>query len=206
MPASIREEIVRDWISLSFAHGVGPALFYQLIKRFGSPTAVLNGPGLVAREIDGPKPGWLAELSDPGRLRHRAERELSALDRIGGRALIRDDEEYPELLRHIGQPPPVVYLHGDGRLLEMNSVAIVGSRAATSSGRRVCRTIARDLAKSGVCVVSGLALGIDSEAHSIALETVGATVGVLGCGLDLVYPRGNRHLYERIRESGLLIS
>ena len=206
MPASTSVETIRDWIGLSFVHGAGPALFYHLINRFGSPTEVLNAPGSVAKEIRGLRSGYLAELSDTGRLRRRAERELSELDKIGARALIRDESDYPELLKHIGQPPPVIYVRGRRSLLNMTSVAIVGSRAATSYGRRVSRTIARDLAWSGLCVVSGLALGIDAEAHAGALDAEGATTGVLGCGLDVVYPRGNQRLFERIKEFGLLIS
>ena len=206
MPASTSVETIRDWIGLSFVHGAGPALFYHLINRFGSPTEVLNAPGSVAKEIRGLRTGYLAELSDAGRLRRRAERELSALDKIGARALIRDQSDYPELLKHIGQPPPVIYVRGRRALLNMTSVAIVGSRAATSYGRRVSRTIARDLAWSGLCVVSGLALGIDAEAHAGALDAEGATIGVLGCGLDVVYPRANQRLFERLKEFGLLIS
>lgn len=206
MPASTSVETIRDWIGLSFVHGAGPALFYNLINRFGSPTEVLNAPGSVTKEIGSLRSGYLAELSDTGRLRRRAERELSELDKIGARALIRDESDYPELLKHIGQPPPVIYVRGRRSLLNMTSVAIVGSRAATSYGRRVSRTIARDLAWSGLCVVSGLALGIDAEAHAGALDGEGATTGVLGCGLDVVYPRGNQRLFERIKEFGLLIS
>ncbi len=206
MPASANVETIRDWIGLSLVHGVGPNLFYHLVNRFGSPTEVLNAPGSVAKEIRGLRSGYLAELSDTGRLRRKAERELSELERIGARALLRDESEYPELLKHIGQPPPVVYVHGRRSLLHMDSVAIVGSRAATSYGRRVSRTIARDLALSGHCVVSGLALGIDAEAHAGALDADGATIGVLGCGLDVVYPRGNQRLFELLKESGLLIS
>jgi len=206
VPASTSVETIRDWIGLSFVHGAGPALFYNLINRFGSPTEVLNAPGSVTKEIGSLRSGYLAELSDTGRLRRRAERELSELDKIGARALIRDESDYPELLKHIGQPPPVIYVRGRRSLLNMTSVAIVGSRAATSYGRRVSRTIARDLAWSGLCVVSGLALGIDAEAHAGALDGEGATTGVLGCGLDVVYPRGNQRLFERIKEFGLLIS
>ena len=128
MPASSSVEIIRDWISLSLVYGVGPTLFYQLVNRFGSPGAVLDNPGLAAKAFGvGSKPGWLAELTEAGRLRQRADRELLALDKIGARALIRSDPDYPELLRHIGQPPPVIYLHGDRRLLDMASVAIVES-------------------------------------------------------------------------------
>ncbi len=206
MPSSTKVETVRDWIGLSLVHGIGPALFYQLIGRFGSPTEVLNGAAQAVKELGSPRPGYLEELKDVGQLRQRAERELEALKKIGGRALIRDKPGYPELLHHIGLPPPVIYLQGDSTLLEMTSVAVVGSRAATSYGRRVSRTIARDLALAGLCVVSGLALGIDATAHSGALDAAGATIGVLGCGLDVVYPRGNRRLYEQLRASGLLIS
>lgn len=206
MTASINVETIRDWVGLSFVHGVGPALFYELVNRFGSPTNVLNAPGAVAKEAGRLRSGSLAEIADANRLRRRADRELSKLEKIGARALIRDQSEYPELLKHIGLPPPVLYLSGRSSLLNLSSVAIVGSRAATSYGRRLSRAIARDLALCGICVVSGLASGIDAEAHAGALEEDGGTVGVLGCGLDVVYPRGNRHLYERINKSGLLIS
>lgn len=199
-------ENIRDWIGLNLVHGIGPALFYRLVSRFGSPTEALNRAALVVKEIDSQRYGSLEELGDAGQLRQRAERELKTLEKVGGRALIRDDPDYPELLSHIGQPPPVIYLHGNSALLEMTSVAVVGSRAATSYGRRVGRTLARDLSLAGVCVVSGLALGIDAAAHSGALDADGATIGVLGCGLDVVYPRGNSYLYERLRASGLLIS
>lgn len=199
-------ETIRDWIGLSLVRGVGPALFFQLISRFGSPTEVLNRAAPVIKAMDSPRFGSLEELSNSGQLRQRAERELEALEKVGGRALIRDDPDYPELLGHIGQPPPVIYLYGNSALLEMTSVAIVGSRAATSYGRRVSLTIARDLATQGVCVVSGLALGIDAAAHGGALDADGATIGVLGCGLDVVYPRGNSRLHDRLGASGLLIS
>jgi DNA processing protein len=206
VPPSIKVETVRDWIGLSLVHGLGPVHFHQLIDRFGSPTRVLNGAALALKELGGPRSGYFEELNDAGRLRQRADRELQALGKIGGRALIYDEPDYPDLLRHTGQPPPVVYLCGNSALLEMASVAMVGSRAATSYGRRVGWTIARDLAGAGMCVVSGLALGIDAAAHRGALDADGATIGVLGCGLDVVYPRGNRHLYEGLRRSGLLLS
>ena len=199
-------ETIRDWIGLSLVYGVGPALFYQLIGRFGSPTEVLNRAAWVFKEMGGRCAGSLEELCDAGQLRKRAEREIAALNKIGGRALIRIDPDYPELLGHIGQPPPVIYLYGNSALLAMTSVAIVGSRAATSYGLRVGQIISRELATSGLCVVSGMAMGIDAAAHSGALEADGATIGVLGCGLDVVYPRGNKRLFDRLRTSGLLIS
>lgn len=188
------------------AHGIGPASFFALIRRFGSPTRVLNAPVSELRKIAGLKPQFLAELLKADRLRERADDELTAVAKVGGRILVRDDADYPGLLSHINQAPPVIYTLGNTDVLRMPSVAMVGSRAATSYGRRVARRIAGDLAGWGVCVVSGLALGIDGQAHGGAIDAGGATVAVLGCGLDVVYPRSNRGLYEQIRADGLLVS
>ncbi len=206
MSALINTDIIRDWVGLSCAHGVGPSSFFALVRRFGSPTRVLEASRSELKEKSGLKPRELVELHKADLLRERADKELAAIKKIGARVLIRDDPDYPELLGLINHPPPVLYTLGNSRMLNKNCVAIVGSRAATSYGRRVSRKIARDLASSGVCVVSGLALGIDGEAHGGALSVQGATVGVLGCGIDVVYPRSHRHLYEQIRIQGLLVS
>lgn len=206
MSSSITTEIIRDWIGLSFVRGVGPSLFYKLVARFGSPTEVLDYAGAIRAETGGSGIDQLAELECPGRLREKANKELKSLMKVGGRVLIMKDPDYPELLRQTGQPPPLIYTLGNVTLLHRKPVAIVGSRAATSYGRRVSRKIARDLASSGVCVVSGLALGIDAEAHAGALSAAGATAAVLGCGLDVVYPRGHRHLYDQIARYGVLVS
>lgn len=202
----IPTEIIRDWIGLSLVHGLGSSSFYHLLSRFGSPTEVLQHGRAIRSEISASGNGRLAELENPDRIRKKADQELRALGKIGGRALIREDQEYPELLRQTGQPPPIIYTRGKVELLDQNPVAIVGSRAASSYGRRVSRRLARDLARSGICVVSGLALGIDAHAHTGALDGVGATAAVLGCGLDVRYPRSNRYLYEQIAGHGVLVS
>jgi len=139
-------------------------------------------------------------------VRRRGEQELERLTGLGAQAICLEDQEYPSLLRQINGPPPVLYVQGRSELLESCCVAIVGSRAATSYGHRIASLLARDLAAQGVTVVSGLALGIDSCAHAGALAISGATVGVLGCGLDVVYPQQNSNLYEQIRGSGLLVT
>jgi DNA processing protein len=204
--ASENTDQLRDWVGLSMAHGVGPASFFALVRRFGSPTRVLDAPVSALRKYTALKAGTVAELADPERLRRRADDELVAIARVGGRILIHGHDDYPEGLGHISQPPPVVYILGKQEVLQLECVAMVGSRAATSYGRRVARRIAADLAALGVCVVSGLALGIDGEAHGGALGVGGSTAAVLGCGLDVVYPRTNRRLYEQIRAEGLLVS
>ncbi|WP_127580585.1 DNA-processing protein DprA [Paenibacillus koleovorans] len=118
------------------------------------------------------------------------------------------DEAYPVWLRHTSQPPWVLYASGDLSLLRRVSVAVVGTRTPTAYGKRVAHELSRDLADAGVTVVSGLARGIDSEAHRGALQSAGggSTIGVLGCALDTVYPPENRELYARIGKAGLLLS
>lgn len=113
---------------------------------------------------------------------------------------------YPASLGHLHAPPPVLYLRGPGELPTERVVAVVGTRSSTSYGRRVTRDLAAGLAAAGCTVVSGMARGIDGAAHRAALDAGGATVGILGTGLDHTYPRSNRLLYSRMREAGLLAS
>ena len=115
---------------------------------------------------------------------------------------------YPPLLRAIPDPPPVLWVRGEAspELLAQPSVAIVGARACSSYGRAVARTLGRELAAAGLVVVSGMARGIDSEAHRGALDAGGVTVAVLGCGIDRDYPAAHRELASRIVEKGLIVS
>jgi len=114
------------------------------------------------------------------------------------------DEDYPGLLRNAPDPPPALYL--DGAIPDAPSVALVGSRKASSTGIETANKLGCALAERGVCVVSGLALGVDAAAHQGAVDAGGLTVGVLGCGIDVVYPRSNRALFDSVRRHGALVS
>jgi DNA processing protein len=114
------------------------------------------------------------------------------------------DDGYPAMLRNIPDPPPALYV--DGVVPEVASVALVGSRKASATGIETARKLGSALADRGVCVVSGLALGVDSAAHEGAVDAGGRTVGVLGCGIDIVYPRTNRALFGSVRRHGALVS
>ena len=192
-------------VALSFAKGLGAKGYWRLTEVFGSPEEVLKFPpaelqfrtGLQTRQVEGILPKILLE---------QASFELEKLSSHHIKAFIPADPEYSALLKEIPDPPPVIYAQGDFSLLNTISVAVVGSRASTSYGRRVATTISRDLAVAGVSVVSGLALGIDAQAHEGALAGGGKTIAVLGCGLDVVYPWQNRKLYEKIKIDGLLVS
>lgn len=117
-----------------------------------------------------------------------------------------DREQYPELLRKISSPPETLYCIGELSCLSERCVAVVGSRKATPYGRNVAFRLGKRLAESGVTVVSGMAEGIDAEAHRGALEAGGRTIAVLGCGPDICYPKTNRELKDRIEREGLIIS
>jgi DNA processing protein len=124
------------------------------------------------------------------------------------RSIRRGRTEYPPLLRAIPDPPPTLWLRGDAptELLARPAVAIVGARACSSYGRSVARSLGRELAAAGLVIVSGMARGIDGEAHRGALDGGGITVAVLGCGIDRDYPAAHRALAGRIVERGLIVS
>jgi DNA processing protein len=134
--------------------------------------------------------------------------ELDRLHALGLRFLGRSDPGFPPLLRAIHDPPPGLFLRGNAEaaLLALPAVAIVGARACSAYGRQIARSVSRELASAGLVVVSGLARGVDAEAHRGALDAGGSTVAVLGCGIDRDYPAANRELARQIAASGLVVS
>jgi DNA processing protein len=140
--------------------------------------------------------------------RFDARAELERLAALGFRFLARSDDAYPPLLRAIHDPPPGLFLRGpvEAELLARPAVAVVGARACSAYGRQVARGLGRDLAAAGLVVVSGLARGVDAEAHRGALESAGVTVAVLGCGIDRDYPAAHRELARQVAEAGLVVS
>lgn len=135
-----------------------------------------------------------------------ARQSLAAAKQLGLLVVPWFDTSYPELLRQIPDPPIVLWLQGEPAWLSKPAVAIVGSRRATPAGMVAARTLGRQLAESGLVVVSGLARGVDGAAHEGALTAPGATVAVLGCGVDVIYPREHATLAKQIAASGVLAS
>jgi DNA processing protein len=130
------------------------------------------------------------------------EKEWQELEKLGVRIILEKDENYPPLLKEIPQPPLGIYLMGAPIPKTKPAIAIVGTRKASPSGKEIAEKFARQLAESGLVIVSGLALGIDAAAHEGALKTGKQTIAVLGNGLDNFYPRQNEHLAKRILSSG----
>jgi DNA processing protein len=151
-----------------------------------------------------PRDGRFADF----RRRFDAAAYVESLGRAGVRWVPRSDGAFPTLLGSIHDPPPGLFVRGGGEpgLLGRPSIAIVGARACSAYGAGVARTLARELAAAGLVVVSGLARGIDGEAHRGALEADGLTVAVLGCGIDRAYPAAHRELARRICERGLVVA
>ena len=197
---------ILDWVSLSLVPGLGVTGLRRLVDWFDDPTGVLQASAKERTQVVGIRSEALAGLSDANAVRSRGEKELARLAGLGAHAICLEDQHYPSLLRQTHSPPSVLYVQGQIELLGTCCVALVGSRAATSYGRRIASTLARDLAAREVTVVSGLALGVDACAHGGALSVSGATIAVLGCGLDVVYPQQNSGLYEQIRNHGLLVT
>lgn len=193
-----------SWIALRAADGVGPVLFRRLLERFETPDRVLSASASALVSVRGVTDGVAAAIQGSA-CRKFAEEECRRLAGANVRLLTFLDAEYPRRLFEIGDPPPFVYLRGAVPVWEP-AVAVVGSRRASREGMKAAEHLSEQLASLGVRVVSGLARGIDTAAHRGALKGGGATIAVLGCGVDVPYPPENRELAERIAGSGCIIS
>lgn len=166
------------------------------LRAAGSALAILTEPGLYAAQLQEKGLALLRHaLADEARLLGGLAKKKMAL-------VLREDAQYPPLLRQIAHPPHLLYVYGETDLTDRFPVAVVGTRRASAYGLTHTREIAAELAQTGVCVVSGLALGIDAAAHTGALDGGGRTVAVLGSALDKPYPQENDPLMRRILESG----
>ena len=166
------------------------------LRAAGSALAILAEPGLYAAQLQEKGLALLRHaLADEARLLGGLAKKKMAL-------VLREDAQYPPLLRQIAHPPHLLYVYGETDLTDRFPVAVVGTRRASAYGLTHTREIAAELAQTGVCVVSGLALGIDAAAHTGALDGGGRTVAVLGGALDKPYPQENEPLMRRILESG----
>lgn len=198
VPPTSRSRTERlTWLRLIRSENVGPITFRRLVERFGTPARALEALPELAR-----RGGAAAQLRICSAA--HAEREMAAVEAAGGRLLTLGEPGYPPLLAHVEDAPPVISLLGHAHLLTKKAVGIVGARNASANGRRFARELARDIGDAGLLVVSGMARGIDAAAHEGALAT--GTVAALAGGIDVVYPKENQALYERLVAEGAVIS
>ena len=191
------------WVALHQTLGLGNAAFCQLLTKFGSPAAIYNASISQLREIIDED---TARKVNAGIDIDAIAPTLDWLKKDNAHIVTLADANYPKLLLEISNPPAVLYAIGNLYWLNQPSIAVVGSRNATPQGEKNAEEFSASLCNSGLCVVSGMALGIDGAAHRGALKSNGATIAVVGTGLDIVYPARHRELAHKIAERGLIIS
>jgi DNA processing protein len=184
--------------------GIGPVVYRDLLRAFGSPAAVLDS-GLQALTCAGVRPE-LARAIRAFADWAIVDEQLERLARCGARLITWDDSTYPANLRQIHDPPPFLFVLGELQAGDRLAVAIVGSRGVSAYGRRIARELAVGLVRQGVVVVSGLARGTDAEAHWSVLRAGGRTIAVLGSGIDVVYPSEHHALARAIAKQGAVVS
>ncbi|MDD5724293.1 MAG: DNA-processing protein DprA, partial [Syntrophales bacterium] len=192
------------WLALKFVDTVGNVGFNSLVKTFGSPRAVFEASAAAIQNIPRITQKTARNIRDFNDW-PRVEREMESADRLGVSLITSDSPLYPRLLLNIYDFPPILYVKGTLSARDI-TLAVVGSRMASTYGRFTTERLCRELAMGGVTIVSGMARGIDSAAHTGALAGRGRTIAVLGSGIDVVYPPENRNLFEKIAESGAVIT
>ncbi|MEL6858402.1 MAG: DNA-processing protein DprA [Pseudomonadota bacterium] len=183
-----------DWLQLARTPRIGPVTFFQLLARYGSASKAIDALPSLRSGRSKLKIAARAEI----------EREWQALSDFGANVVCACEDTYPSLLKQFAPPPPVLTMIGRPPLAQKRCVAIVGARQASAAGRKIGRDIAAALSAADFTIVSGLARGIDGEAHAASLN--GGTIAVLGGGIDHIYPPQHTRLYGAIRDTGLLIS
>lgn len=192
------------WIGLKAVPGIGNVTFRRLLERFESPQAALSASKEDLAAVRGVSSAVIEAIRLNAWQRF-AEEECRRLKSACVKLVTFTSVDYPKSLFEITDPPPFIYLKG--RLVcNGPAIAIVGSRKATSYGLMTTARLAEGLAQNGIIVVSGMARGVDTAAHKGALLGGGGTIGVLGCGVDKIYPPENRKLFEEMVEKGALIS
>lgn len=194
----------RYLVGLSQLPGIGPARLARLLERFKEPERAWRATPdeLRATGIDEKALALLLER----RREIDLAREMAQLDRLGVRLVTTFDAEYPPRLKEIAVAPALLYVLGDLRVEDAQSIGVVGTRGPTVYGKELATRMVPQLVGAGLTIVSGLARGIDTIAHTATLRAGGRTIAVLGCGIDVVYPAENRTLYRRIAEHGAIVT
>lgn len=195
---------LRDWLTLLHAAAWSDDNLHPLLEGFDSPRSLISAAagGRLGRARLSPKA--LECLRQPDL--KEIDRELQWLEGQGRHLAVLTDERYPTLLKQIPAPPLALFVSGDPTLLSAPQLAMVGSRRATPDGRADANHFSGELAQRGIVVTSGMAAGIDTEAHKGVLAQGGKTIAVLGGGLNCIYPRANLRLADKIRADGALVS
>ncbi len=203
MQTKLEVDEAASWVALSQIQGLGNTSLYQLLAKFGSPDAVFSASQSQLREVVSNN---LARKINTNIDSEVIQPTLDWLKKDNAYIITLADSHYPQQLLETSNPPAILYALGNLHWLNHPSIAMVGSRHATPQGEKNAEYFAQNLADQGLCIVSGLALGIDGASHRGAIKSNGATIAVVGTGLDIVYPARHRDLAHQIAKRGLIIS
>ena len=201
------------WYWLTDVKGIGPVISKRLLDSFQSPIHIFRATAEEITEMSGIRKNIASNIirakENINRYRHLAEGQIKIADLVGGRIITSNDSYYTSFYsKHEGERalPALIHVLGNGAMPNTGCYAIVGTRRPSADGSNKASELAANLAKQGITIVSGLALGIDAQAHRGTLDAGGTTIAILGCGADIQYPNANSDLYTRILEKGLIIS
>jgi len=200
------EDVTKYWMALNSVRNAGPKTIQVLVRRFGSPEKVLSAPAIEIARLPRMNLLLAGRIAGVGKDLGKFEKLIARMAEAGIDVLCPDSYEYPQLLRSIDAPPPVLYKRGTLPASGKPTVAIVGTRFPTSDGAEAAEKIATGLADRGFVIVSGLAKGVDTAAHKGAIKAGGTTLAVLGSGLKMVYPQENNQLVDSICINGAVLS
>jgi DNA processing protein len=201
---ALTQEEILHWLALRMVPGLGTVTTTRLLNQLKSPQAIFRA-STSELEAAGISPAQARNISSGCSFDDAVDQQQKMLN-FGARLITYHDTAYPKQLREIFDPPLLLFAAGNPELLNTHSIGVVGTRRPTPYGLAAAERLSADLAKAGLTITSGMAQGIDTVAHQAALRENGATLAVLGCGVDVLYPSSNRKLYGDLRQKGLIIS
>ena len=198
-------EEIQHQIALLEVEGIGATIARQLLDHFGSAKEIFNQPNNILHSLKTVGPQLISAKSDKG-LFMDAEKEITYCDRNSIQILSVSNDNYPRRLKQCSDAPIILYHKGNGALNRPKVISIVGTRAATSYGKEICNSIVKELSAHNALIVSGLAYGIDIQAHNSSLNNNLPTIGVLAHGLDRMYPKEHTSIANKMIEEGGLLT
>lgn len=188
------------WLALALTPQLGPRRILRAIERCGSPARILSSSLTELESLQ--LPAESVQSIFDGRCRRAADQQIEDLAKTGATFITYADEAYPERLREIFDPPTLLWIRGNGQLLALPSIAVVGTRHPTPYGTGMAEMLSRDLAARGLTILSGMARGVDTAAHKGAIAAKKPTIAIWGTGVDVIYPKENKSLAEQIIAGG----
>lgn len=205
MPTAVlTQEETLNWLALRMVPGLGTVGTLRLLEKLKSPQAIFRASA-TELEAAGLTPAQARNVATGCSFDDAVEQHQLMLN-AGAQLITLHDPRYPQHLREIFDPPLMLFALGRLELLSGIGIAVVGTRRPTPYGMAVTERLSADLSRAGLCIISGMARGVDTAAHKAALAENGDTVAVFGCGVDVLYPADNRRLYQEIAKKGLLLS